>query len=95
MEVKLPTGKMCVWILRRGVKWTFASRGQRSQCGILHDIGFNNECHPGWGHEFLSHHFNEAGFTHLHTENSGNHGGRTSERCQFSPQWPSRVPEVE
>ena len=55
--------------------------------GILLDAGTNDEHHLEWGHRLLSHYLDEAGITHRCTENTGNHGGRSSERTQMALQW--------
>jgi S-formylglutathione hydrolase FrmB len=63
----------------------------RKLSGILLDAGSNDDYNLHWGHRLLSHHLNEAGIGHEHTENPGNHGGRSDERQQIALQWLSHV----
>ena len=59
----------------------------RKLSGILLDAGSNDDYNLHWGHRLLSHHLDEAGIAHEHTENPGNHGGRANERYQVALEW--------
>jgi enterochelin esterase family protein len=59
--------------------------------GILLDAGFNDDYNLHWGHRLLSHYLTEAGIPHEHRENTGNHGGRASERYQVALEWLSQT----
>jgi len=63
----------------------------RKVSGILLDAGSNDDYNLHWGHRLLSHYLDEAGISHEHRENTGNHGGRAPERYQVALQWLSQV----
>jgi S-formylglutathione hydrolase FrmB len=65
----------------------------RRLSGILLDVGFNDDYNLHWGHRLLSHYLTEAGISHEHRENPGNHGGRARERFQVSLEWLAQVLE--
>ena len=54
----------------------------RRLSGILLDVGANDDYNLQWVHRLLSHHLTQAGITHEHRENPGNHGGRRLESFQ-------------
>ncbi len=66
----------------------------RQLSGILLDAGVHDDYNLHWGHRLISHYLTEAGIAHQRTENAGNHGGRSDERCQLALEWMSTVLEM-
>jgi hypothetical protein len=67
----------------------------RELAGIMLDAGSNDDYNLHWGHRLLSHYLSEAGITHEHRENPGNHGGRARERYQMALEWLSQVLDLD
>ena len=80
------------WLeLRPGRQFHDRLDNLRKLSGILLDAGSNDDYNLHWGHRLLSHCLTEAGIAHEHRENTGNHGGRASERYQVALEWLSQV----
>ena len=99
LPVVFPSGELVeeVWDRWLGfdpvVNWRDRLDNLAKLKGILLDVGSNDDYHLQWGHRLLSHHLREAGIAHEATENTGNHGGRSRERCQVALEWLAQVLE--